>query len=52
LQDNRLKPVSAAEIMAKEKNKKDRPIASLNKEEREEAWEECVNCCLLTRATL
>ncbi|MDA8213808.1 MAG: hypothetical protein M0Z64_00870 [Nitrospiraceae bacterium] len=35
-----LKPVPAARKMAKDKNKKDQPIASFNKEEREDIWDD------------
>jgi hypothetical protein len=40
LQDSGLKPVPATRNMAKYKNKKDQPIASFNKEEREDIWDD------------
>jgi hypothetical protein len=40
LQDSRFKPAPATTKMAKEKDQKEQPIVSMNKEEREEVWDE------------
>jgi hypothetical protein len=40
LQDSGFKPVPAAINMAKDKNRKDQSIASFNKEERENIWDD------------
>ena len=41
LQDSRFKPVPATKkIMAKEKDKEDQPIISMNKEDREDVWDD------------
>jgi hypothetical protein len=40
LQDSGFKPAPATEKMAREKDKKDQPIVSMNKEKREEVWDD------------
>jgi hypothetical protein len=40
LQDSKFKPVFIIKKMPKDKSKKSRPIVSMNKEDREELWDE------------